>query len=138
MISAVSAILDSLDDIHCLQDSLPQDPDLMLAILEDRQLHALLEVRSPVFLTPTGNWYIDNAQHVIWMQKIASIRSFRHVTLLLTHCVHKSDKSPLLKWFKSNFFVKNKPNPCLDVSRYVTLRYVSVIDGRKICETNAK
>lgn len=43
--TAVSAILDSLDDIHCLQDPIPQDMDLIQSILEDRQLHALLEVR---------------------------------------------------------------------------------------------
>lgn len=43
-ISAVNQILDSLDDIHCLQDPLPQDADLIQSILEDRQLHALLEV----------------------------------------------------------------------------------------------
>ncbi|GLV44213.1 CASK [Carabus blaptoides fortunei] len=42
--SAVSAIIDSLDDIHCLQDTQPQDSDLILAILDDRQLHALLEL----------------------------------------------------------------------------------------------
>lgn len=40
----MSAILDSLDDIYCLQESLPQERAHLLLLLEDAQLHALLEV----------------------------------------------------------------------------------------------
>lgn len=41
---AVSMVLDSLDDIHCLQEPPPGDREFLHSILEDRQLHALLEV----------------------------------------------------------------------------------------------
>jgi hypothetical protein len=41
---AVSLVLDSLDDIHCLQDAPLNDRDFLHSVLEDRQLHALLEV----------------------------------------------------------------------------------------------
>lgn len=42
--AAVSMVLDSLDDIHCLQEPPPGDRDFLHSILEDRQLHALLEL----------------------------------------------------------------------------------------------
>jgi hypothetical protein len=41
---AVSLVLDSLDDIHCLQEAPLNDRDFLQSVLEDRQLHALLEV----------------------------------------------------------------------------------------------
>ena len=41
---AVSLVLDSLDDIHCLQEAPLNDRDFLHSVLEDRQLHALLEV----------------------------------------------------------------------------------------------
>ncbi|XP_039301642.1 peripheral plasma membrane protein CASK isoform X7 [Nilaparvata lugens] len=41
---AVSMILDSLDDIHCLQEPPLDDPDFLQSVLDDRQLHALLEL----------------------------------------------------------------------------------------------
>ncbi|KAJ4438047.1 hypothetical protein ANN_13986 [Periplaneta americana] len=40
---AVSLVLDSLDDIHCLQEAPLNDRDFLHSVLEDRQLHALLE-----------------------------------------------------------------------------------------------
>ncbi|PSN39510.1 hypothetical protein C0J52_21141 [Blattella germanica] len=42
---AVSLVLDSLDDIHCLQEAPLNDRDFLHSVLEDRQLHALLEHR---------------------------------------------------------------------------------------------
>ncbi|XP_047105118.1 peripheral plasma membrane protein CASK-like [Schistocerca piceifrons] len=42
--SAVSLVLDSLDDIHCLQEAPLNDRDFLHSVLEDRQLHALLEL----------------------------------------------------------------------------------------------
>jgi len=57
-------VLDSLDDSHCLQgrlvaiidDMAPQEPDeqdraFLASVLEDTQLHALLEVSSIKILT---------------------------------------------------------------------------------------
>lgn len=44
LISAVSLVLDSLDDIHCLQEAPLKDRDFLHSVLDDRQLHALLEV----------------------------------------------------------------------------------------------
>ncbi|XP_063906651.1 peripheral plasma membrane protein CASK isoform X2 [Zophobas morio] len=41
---AVSTILDSLDDIYCLQESQPQERAHLLALLEDTHLHVLLEL----------------------------------------------------------------------------------------------
>ncbi|KDR21602.1 Peripheral plasma membrane protein CASK, partial [Zootermopsis nevadensis] len=41
---AVSLVLDSLDDIHCLQETPLNDRDFLHSVLEDRQLHALLEL----------------------------------------------------------------------------------------------
>lgn len=41
---AVSMVLDSLDDIHCLQEPPLDDRDFLHSVLEDRQLRALLEV----------------------------------------------------------------------------------------------
>lgn len=46
---AVSLVLDSLDDIHCLQEAPLNDRDFLHSVLEDRQLHALLEVSTPYF-----------------------------------------------------------------------------------------
>ncbi|KAM7314903.1 peripheral plasma membrane protein CASK isoform X2 [Ixodes scapularis] len=40
---AVSTVLDSLDDIHCLTDCSERDRDFLLSVLEDSQLHALLD-----------------------------------------------------------------------------------------------
>jgi calcium/calmodulin-dependent serine protein kinase len=45
---AVSTILDSLDDIYCLQESHPQERAHLLALLEDTHLHVLLEVSGGV------------------------------------------------------------------------------------------
>ncbi|XP_054265767.1 peripheral plasma membrane protein CASK isoform X5 [Macrosteles quadrilineatus] len=42
--AAVNMIIDSLDDIHCLQEPPLDDRDFLQAVLEDRQLHALLEL----------------------------------------------------------------------------------------------
>lgn len=41
---AVSVVLDSLDDIQCLQECPVKDRDFLLSVLEDTQLHALLDV----------------------------------------------------------------------------------------------
>ncbi|XP_077513819.1 peripheral plasma membrane protein CASK isoform X2 [Amblyomma americanum] len=41
---AVSTVLDSLDDIHCLTDCSERDRDFLLSVLEDSQLHALLDL----------------------------------------------------------------------------------------------
>ncbi|XP_044261764.1 peripheral plasma membrane protein CASK isoform X8 [Tribolium madens] len=41
---AVQTILDSLDDISCLQESQPQERAHLLALLEDTHLHILLEL----------------------------------------------------------------------------------------------
>lgn len=43
-IEAVQKILDSLDDIHALQDNYI-DPDLLRDMLRDNKLHDLLRVR---------------------------------------------------------------------------------------------
>ncbi|KAF2903915.1 hypothetical protein ILUMI_02260, partial [Ignelater luminosus] len=40
---AVAAIMDSLDDIYCLQESRPHERAHLLPLLEDTNLHALLE-----------------------------------------------------------------------------------------------
>lgn len=37
-------MLDSLDDIQCLQECPVKDRDFLLSVLEDTQLHALLDV----------------------------------------------------------------------------------------------
>lgn len=37
-------ILESLDDIECLQEQLYEDKTMMNSLLEDKQLHILLEV----------------------------------------------------------------------------------------------
>nr|XP_053647174.1 peripheral plasma membrane protein CASK-like isoform X1 [Cherax quadricarinatus] len=42
---AVSVVLDSLDDIQCLQECPVKDRDFLLSVLEDTQLHALLDIR---------------------------------------------------------------------------------------------
>nr|XP_027217750.1 peripheral plasma membrane protein CASK-like isoform X2 [Penaeus vannamei] len=42
--STVSVVLDSLDDIQCLQECPVKDRDFLLSVLEDTQLHALLDV----------------------------------------------------------------------------------------------
>lgn len=49
-IEAVQKILDSLDDIHALQDNYI-DPDLLRDMLRDNKLHDLLRVRK-IFLAP--------------------------------------------------------------------------------------
>ncbi|XP_022244339.1 peripheral plasma membrane protein CASK-like isoform X2 [Limulus polyphemus] len=41
---AVSAVLDSLDNIHCLTDCSKRERDFLLSVLEDSQLHALLDL----------------------------------------------------------------------------------------------
>ncbi|XP_031338136.1 peripheral plasma membrane protein CASK-like [Photinus pyralis] len=41
---AVATIMDSLDDIYCLQESAPHERAHLLALLEDRNLHSLLEL----------------------------------------------------------------------------------------------
>ncbi len=45
--SAVSQVLDSLEDIGCLLDAATVDPDILYSVLQDVQLHALLEVSYP-------------------------------------------------------------------------------------------
>ena len=40
----MSLVLDSLDDIHFLQEAPHKEPNFLNSILDDRQLHALLEV----------------------------------------------------------------------------------------------
>ncbi|KRT86711.1 hypothetical protein AMK59_2263, partial [Oryctes borbonicus] len=42
--SAVQTILDSLDDISCLQESRPEERAHVLALLEDTRLHVYLEL----------------------------------------------------------------------------------------------
>lgn len=42
--SAVSLILDSLDEIHCLTDCTDKDRDFLQSVLEDTQLHVLLDL----------------------------------------------------------------------------------------------
>ncbi|XP_017303785.2 peripheral plasma membrane protein CASK isoform X2 [Diaphorina citri] len=42
--SAISMILESLDDIECLQEQLYEDKTMMNSLLEDKQLHILLEL----------------------------------------------------------------------------------------------
>lgn len=44
--AAVATVMDSLDDIYCLQESRPHERAHLLALLEDTHLHALLEVSS--------------------------------------------------------------------------------------------
>lgn len=41
---AVATVMDSLDDIYCLQESRPHERAHLLALLEDTHLHALLEL----------------------------------------------------------------------------------------------
>lgn len=41
---AVNQVLDSLDDIPSLQEPLSHDQEILAKLLDDRQLHALLEV----------------------------------------------------------------------------------------------
>lgn len=36
--------MDTLDDIYCLQESQPQERPHLLALLEDTNLHSILEV----------------------------------------------------------------------------------------------
>lgn len=49
MFSAVSLVLDSLDDIHCLQEAPLKERDFLHSVLDDRQLHALLEVSTCIY-----------------------------------------------------------------------------------------
>lgn len=44
-LEAVQKVLDSLDDIHALQDAFV-DPDVLHGMLRDNKLHALLQVSS--------------------------------------------------------------------------------------------
>ena len=37
-------MLDSLDDIHCLTEAKQKDQDFLASIMEDEQLHALLNL----------------------------------------------------------------------------------------------
>ncbi|KAG7155143.1 Peripheral plasma membrane protein CASK-like 2 [Homarus americanus] len=46
---AVSVVLDSLDDIQCLQECPVKDRDFLLSVLEDTQLHALLDDAAHLF-----------------------------------------------------------------------------------------
>ena len=43
-LAAVSAVLDSLEEIQCLTDCSDKDMDFLQSVFEDTQLHALLEV----------------------------------------------------------------------------------------------
>ena len=47
--SAVSIVLDSLEEIQCLTDCSEKDLDFLQTVFQDRQLHALLEVSSLLF-----------------------------------------------------------------------------------------
>ena len=42
--ATVGLVLDSLDDIHCLTEAKYKDTDFLTKILEDEQLHALLNL----------------------------------------------------------------------------------------------
>ncbi|XP_054712273.1 peripheral plasma membrane protein CASK-like isoform X2 [Uloborus diversus] len=42
--TAVSMVLDSLDDIHCLTECPEHDRDFLMSVLDDTHLHALLDV----------------------------------------------------------------------------------------------
>ncbi|XP_055925445.1 peripheral plasma membrane protein CASK-like isoform X4 [Argiope bruennichi] len=42
---AVSLILDSLDDIHCLTECPEHEREFLMSVLDDTQLHALLDIR---------------------------------------------------------------------------------------------
>ena len=42
--ATVGLVLDSLDDIHCLTEAKYKDTDFLTNILEDEQLHALLNL----------------------------------------------------------------------------------------------
>ncbi|KAF8789475.1 Peripheral plasma membrane protein CASK like protein [Argiope bruennichi] len=44
--SAVSLILDSLDDIHCLTECPEHEREFLMSVLDDTQLHALLDISS--------------------------------------------------------------------------------------------
>jgi hypothetical protein len=63
---AVSLVLDSLDDIHCLQEAPLNDRDFLHSVLEDRQLHALLEV---------SNYFSPSTGILCWLYEVVSIIS---------------------------------------------------------------
>ncbi|GBN43833.1 Peripheral plasma membrane protein CASK [Araneus ventricosus] len=46
---AVSLILDSLDDIHCLTECPEHEREFLMSVLDDTQLHALLDVSTHFF-----------------------------------------------------------------------------------------
>lgn len=48
-LEAVQRVLDSLDDIHALQDAFV-DQDVLIDMLRDVKLHALLQVKRKCFL----------------------------------------------------------------------------------------
>ncbi|XP_076260581.1 peripheral plasma membrane protein CASK isoform X3 [Rhynchophorus ferrugineus] len=68
---AVSTILDTLDDIYCLQESQPQERPHLLALLEDTDLHRILEIfdhvvtRLPTPIKAPSNDAIQCALYVL-------------------------------------------------------------------------
>ncbi|KFM79237.1 Peripheral plasma membrane protein CASK, partial [Stegodyphus mimosarum] len=47
--AAVSMVLDSLDDIHCLTECPPHDREFLMSVLDDTHLHALLDEEDRAF-----------------------------------------------------------------------------------------
>ena len=68
-LTAVQRVLDSLDDIHALQDPFV-DPDVLYEMLQDVKLHALLQVRSlhHPFLDPKPPLIIHQIEFEIEIQ----------------------------------------------------------------------
>ncbi|GFY48454.1 hypothetical protein TNIN_356411 [Trichonephila inaurata madagascariensis] len=47
--AAVSMVLDSLDDIHCLTECPEHEREFLMSVLDDTHLHALLDVSTLCF-----------------------------------------------------------------------------------------
>ncbi|CAH1134855.1 unnamed protein product [Ceutorhynchus assimilis] len=76
---AVSTIMDSLDDIYCLQESQPQERPHLLALLEDTQLHSILEIFDQVVTrlpTPIKAPSTEGVQTCLFVLEV--LRDFEH------------------------------------------------------------
>ncbi|XP_030746571.1 peripheral plasma membrane protein CASK-like [Sitophilus oryzae] len=77
--TAVSTIMDRLDDIYCLQESQPQERPHLLALLEDTHLHSILEIFDQVVTrlpTPIKAPSNDAVQCLLYM--LETIKESEH------------------------------------------------------------
>ncbi|GFS33815.1 hypothetical protein NPIL_295352 [Nephila pilipes] len=58
--SAVSMVLDSLDDIHCLTECPEHEREFLMSVLDDTHLHALLDTTNPSEHAPLNNKQVNH------------------------------------------------------------------------------